>query len=41
MVQRHEFTRRKGQPQVMTTDLSGLQRRLLRLLGLSDANYGR
>jgi transposase len=40
-VQRHEFAGRKGLPQVMTTELSGLQRRLLRLLGVSGTDYGR
>jgi transposase len=40
-VQRHEFVGRKGLPQVMITELTGLQRRLLRLLGVSDTDYGR
>jgi transposase len=40
-VQRHEFLGRKGLPEVMITDLTRLQRRLLRLLGMSDTDYGR
>ncbi len=40
-VQRHEYSERKGPPQVMITDLTSLQCRLLRLMGFSDAGYGR
>jgi transposase len=38
-VQRHEFTGSTGPPQVMITELTAPQRRLLRLLGLSEAEY--
>jgi hypothetical protein len=41
MVQRHEFVGRKGLPQKMVTELTSLQRRLLRLLGVSATDYGR
>jgi transposase len=40
-VQRHELLSRRGQPQVMVTELTRLQRRLLRLLGLPADDYGR
>jgi transposase len=40
-VQRHEFVPRRGQPQVLVTELTRLQRRLLRLLNLPAASYGR
>ncbi len=40
-VQRHEYLGRGGLPQVMVTELTPLQRRLLRLLGVSEAPYGR
>jgi transposase len=40
-VQRHEYVGRRGLPQVMVTALTPLQLRLLRLLGVSDAPYGR
>jgi len=40
-VQRHELTNRNHKAQVMITDLTRLQRRLLRLLGLAPADYGR
>jgi hypothetical protein len=40
-VQRHELLSRRGQSQVMVTELTRLQRRLLRLLGLSADDYGR
>ena len=40
-VQRHEFTGHKGLPEVMVPVLTPLQRRLLRLLGVSGPAYGR
>jgi transposase len=40
-VQRHELLDRQGRSQVMVTELTRLQRRLLRLLGLSPDDYGR
>ncbi len=40
-VQRHELLSRQGQSQVMVTELTRLQRRLLRLLGLPPDDYGR
>lgn len=39
-VQRHQLVTRRGQPQLMITDLNRLQRRLLRLFGIPAANYG-
>jgi len=39
-VQRHELQPRKGQSKVMVTELTRLQRRLLRLLGIPVAPYG-
>lgn len=39
-VQRHELTHRKRRPQLLLTDLSRLQGRLLRLLNLKPADYG-
>jgi len=39
-VQRHEMLPRSGQPEVMVTDLTRLQRRLLRLLGIPATTYG-
>ena len=41
VVQRHEFALRGGQAEVMVTELTRLQRRLLRLLGIPAASYGR
>jgi transposase len=41
IVQRHEWVGRQGTPQVMVTELTGLQRRLLRLLSVSHTDYGR
>jgi transposase len=41
VVQRHEWVAEAGGPQVMVTELSHLQRRLLRLFGLSADHYGR
>ncbi len=41
IVQRHEWVAEAGGPQVMVTELSRLQRRLLRLFGLSADHYGR
>ena len=40
-VQRHELVPPSGQPQVMVTELTRLQRRLLRLLAIPAASYGR
>jgi transposase len=40
-VQRHQWAAREGLPQVLVTELTPLQRRLLRLCGLSPATYGR
>ena len=36
-VQRHTLTSPAGPPVVFTTELTGLQRKVLRLLGMSDA----
>jgi transposase len=40
-VQRHTLVRRKRPAEVLVTELTRLQRRLLRLLRLSASNYGR
>ena len=40
-VQRHTLLRRKRPAKVLVTDLTRLQRKLLKLLGLSATNYGR
>ena len=40
-VQRHEFVTHQGLSQTMVTELTRLQRRLLRLLGMSFTDYGR
>jgi transposase len=40
-VQRHELAGRKGLPQKMTTELTPLQRRLLRLLRVPTTDYNR
>ena len=39
-VQRHTLVRRQQPPEVLVTELTRLQRRLLRLLGLSANDYG-
>jgi transposase len=39
-VQRHELTRPKRRPQVLVTNLTRLQRRILRLLNLKPEDYG-
>jgi transposase len=39
-VQRHQLVSRRGRPQVMVTELTRLQRRVLRLLNLPAASYG-
>lgn len=39
-VQRHMLTQEKRSPQLMVTELSHLQRKLLKLLALSATNYG-
>jgi hypothetical protein len=39
-VQRHTLTRRQRSAEVMVTELTRLQRRLLKLLGLSAKDYG-
>jgi transposase len=39
-VQRHELVRRKNNTQVMVTELTRLQRRLLRLLEITPRHYG-
>lgn len=39
-VQRHELTLPGREPEVMVTDLSPLQRQVLKLLGISDKSYG-
>lgn len=39
-VQRHTLTHRQRSPEVMVTELTRLQRRLLKLLGLSAKDYG-
>ncbi len=39
-VQRHELVPRNGRPQIMVTELTRLQRRLLRLLNCPAASYG-
>jgi len=39
-VQRHELVPRRGQPQVLVTELTRLQRRLLRLLAIPTTTYG-
>jgi len=40
-VQRHTLTRGQRSPEVMITERTRLQRRLLKLLGLSAKDYGR
>lgn len=40
-VQRHTLVHRKDPPETMITEFSRLQRKLLRLIGLSVTNYGR
>ena len=40
-VQRHVLTQGKRPPQLMVTELSLLQRKLLKLFTLPAANYGR
>jgi hypothetical protein len=40
-VQRHELTHRKRHSRTLLTDLTRLQRRVLRLLNLKPAGYGR
>lgn len=40
MVQRHELVGRRGQTEMTVTQLSHLQRRLLRLLGIPSTSYG-
>jgi hypothetical protein len=40
-VQRHTLAQRKHPAEVMVTDLSRLNRRLLKLLGLPATDYGR
>jgi transposase len=40
-IQRHELVPRNGHPQVMVTEFTRLQRRLLRLFNLPAASYGR
>jgi len=40
-VQRHTLVQRKGPVQVLVTELTRLQRKLLKLLGLSASEYGR
>ena len=39
-VQRHTLTHRQRSPEIMVTELTRLQRRLLKLLGLSAKDYG-
>jgi transposase len=39
-VQHHRLSPRKGSPQIMATELTRLQRKLLKLLGLPAKNYG-
>ena len=41
IVQRHTLVADEGQPEVLVTELSDLQRKLVRLLGLSSTDYGR
>jgi len=41
MVQRHTLQHHGGTPEIMVTELTRLQRRLLKLLGLSAKDYGR
>jgi len=39
-VQRHQLTRDTGSPEVFVTELTAVQRRILKLLGLSPTTYG-
>jgi len=39
-VQRHELTLPGHEPEVMVTELSPLQKQVLKLLGISDKSYG-
>ena len=39
-VQRHELTLPGREPEVMVTELSPLQKQVLRLLGISEKSYG-
>ena len=39
-VQRHELTLPGREPEVMVTDLSPLQKQVLKLLGISEKSYG-
>ena len=39
-VQRHELTLSGGEPEYMVTQLSPLQKQILKLLGISASSYG-
>jgi transposase len=39
-IQRHELTRPGGEPEVMVTQLSPLQKQILKLLGIAENGYG-
>jgi len=39
-VQRHQLTRDTGSPEVLVTELTDVQRRILQLIGLSPTTYG-
>lgn len=39
-VQRHQLTRASGSPEVFVTELTAVQRRILKLLGLTPTTYG-
>ena len=39
-VQRHELTLRGGEPEVLVTQLSPLQKQILKLLGIPEKSYG-
>jgi hypothetical protein len=40
-VQRHELSVDHGEPQIMVTELTPVQRQVIELLGLSPDEYGR